>query len=266
VLVNAVCYWAIGHGHWGFLASGTFFAAGGFAMISHAVGVSAQTVGVWLAVVGALGCLTVSRLTVRLGRFEPRSVEPGADPEAVMFENPFALNAAASGSATETQSAAEMPTAEEVWARVRSAALTRSALFAGLAATVVCGAATVLRAEMPVTWPALVFAAVCAATLALRARLPGSAVERAPLGVMALTLAVVLCAGAQNGALSMRWAGFAALLVIAVVAAAAGLGVHGRWLARRSTSVATYLEYATFAALIPVALWADGTLARLGIW
>jgi type VII secretion integral membrane protein EccD len=265
LVVNAVCYRAIGTGHWGYVASGAFFAGGGLAMISHALGVPVITMGVGLAVAGALGCLTVGRMTVRLRRPQPPTVEADIDRDGPMFKNPFAPRTATE-TATETQSAAAMPTAEQVWARVRSATLTRSALFVGLAASVVCGATTALRASPPVQWSEWCFALVCAILLGLRARLPSTVLERVSLGVPALGLAVIACASAQQGLFSIHWAGFVTLLVIAVAAVAAGLGVAGVRLERRLATAANYLEYAAFTALIPVALWADGTLVRLGIW
>ena len=53
VAVNAAWCWAVGAGCWGFLASGVLFAGGGLAMFSHALGLSAQTVSVVLAVTAA---------------------------------------------------------------------------------------------------------------------------------------------------------------------------------------------------------------------
>jgi type VII secretion integral membrane protein EccD len=265
VVLNAACYWAIGTGRWGYLASGVLLAGSGLAMLSHALGVSAQTVGVVWAVAGALACLTVSRLTGRLARVEPSTGGPDPDREAVMFEAPFTPQPSATDSGTKTPSSAVMPTAEAVWARVRAAAVTGSALYAGLAVSVFCGVAAVLRAEPDVHWAALVFAGVCATALGVHARIPGSASERVSLAVPAAALVVVGCVSAQGGTAAMAWAGFGTLLAVAVVASVVGLrlavgnGPH-RW-----ATAWAYLQYAVYAALIPVALWAAGVYVQLGI-
>jgi type VII secretion integral membrane protein EccD len=268
VVLNAACYRMIGTGRWAYLASGVLFAASGFAMLGHALGVSAQTVGVVLAVAGALACLTVSRLTGRLARAEPSTSTPDPDEEAAIFESPFPPQPPATDtdSGTKTPSSAAMPTAEAVWARVRAAAVTGSALYAGLAVSVFCGVATLLRAEPDVHWAALVFAGVCAAALGVHARLPASAPERVALGVPAVALVVVACVSAQDGTAAMAWAGFATLLAVAVVASVAGLRVSGGNRPHRWASAWAYLHYAAYAALIPVALWAVGVYAQLEIW
>ncbi|HEY9305279.1 MAG TPA: type VII secretion integral membrane protein EccD [Mycobacterium sp.] len=267
-LLAAVC-WAIGTGHWGYLSSAVLFAGGALAILAHALGVSAQTAGATLAVVGAFACLTVSRLTGRLARVEPSSGGPDADREAVMFETPFAPQPVAADAAGKTSSAAPsskaMPTAEAVWARVRAAAVTGSALYAGLAVTVLCGVAAVLRAAPRADWAALVLAGICAAALGVHARVPDSALERVSLSVPAALLVFVGCVNAQRGGTAMAWAGFGALLAIAVLASLTGLRVAGRNPPRRWATGWAYLQYVAYAALIPVALWATGGYAGLGI-
>lgn len=264
VLLNAACYRAIGTGRWGYLASTVLFATGGFAMLGRSLGVSAQTVGVVVAVVGALGCLVVSTLVRVMVRDEPVANKP--DQEAVSFETPFAPQPSATDAATHGPSFAAMPTAEAVWARVRAAAVTRSALYAGLAASVLCAVAAVLRAESGVRWAALVFAGVCAAALGVYARRARSALERASLWVPAAALVVVGCLSAQGGSAAMAWVGFGTLLAVAAVAPAAGLRLAAPSRRQRWASAwAAYLQYAAHAALIPVAMWVGGVYAQLVI-
>jgi type VII secretion integral membrane protein EccD len=260
--LNAFCYWAIGTGRWGYVASAVFFAASGSAILGHAVGARAQTAGVVLAVAAALACLLVSRLAGRLAPFEPPAVESDADRDAAMFESPFAPKPTATEAAANPPGAA-MPTAEAVWARVRSAALTRSAIFTGLAVSALCGAATVLRAQPQTQWAALAFAGIGAAALGLHARLRGSALERISLGAPGAALAVMGCVSAQHGTAQMSAVGFATLLAIAVAASVTAVTVAGDNLPHRLAIALTYLEYAAFAALIPVALWVDGIYAAL---
>jgi type VII secretion integral membrane protein EccD len=267
VVLNAACYRVIGTGRWGYLASGVLFATSGFAILGHALGMSAQTAGVVLAVAGALACLTVSRLTSRLARAESSISTPDSDAQAAIFPTPFPSQPSATDtdSPTKTASSAAMPTAEAVWARVRAAAVTRSALYAGLAVSVFCGVAAVLRAQPDVHWAALAFAGVCAATLGVHARVPASAAERAALAVPAVALIVVESVSAQDGTAAMAWAGFGTLLAVVVVASVVGLKTAGGERPHRRVTAWAYLRYAAYAALIPVALWAAGIYARLEI-
>jgi type VII secretion integral membrane protein EccD len=264
VVVNAVGYWAIRAGRWGYLACGVLFADLGLAMLGHAFGVPTPTVGVVLAVAAALGCLTVAPLTGRLARFEPSTGKPDSDRDPLVLENPFTAGPS-SNSGTEVSSVTAMPTAEAVWARVRSAAITGSALYAGLAASVFCGVAIVLHGKPDLLWAALAFAGVCAAALGVMARLPGSAEERASLGVPAVAVLVAGCVSAQSGSAAVAWTGFGALIAVAVVASVAGLALTGRNPPYRWSTALAYLQYAVFAALIPVALWAGGGYAQLGV-
>jgi type VII secretion integral membrane protein EccD len=268
VLVNAACYRAIGTGRWGYLASGVFFAWAGLAMFGRALGASAHTVGVASGVVGVLACLTVSRLTGSLARVELSRGRSDADQEAVMYETPFTPQPPAIDSGATIPSTppfGAMPTAEAVWAQARVAVLTRSALYAGLAVSVLCGVATVLRAEANVHWAALVFVGVCAAALSAHARVPASVSERVSLAVPAVALVVLGCLNAQNGTAAMAWAGFGASLGAAVGASAFGLRLAGgnqphRWASARI--YVSYLQYAAYAALIPVTLWVAGVYAE----
>jgi type VII secretion integral membrane protein EccD len=263
VALVAACYWAIGTGLWGYLASGVFFAGSALAMLAHALGVSAQTVGATLAVVSAFACLAVSRLTRRLARVEPPS--SGPDAEAVMFETPFTPQPPAADPAGKASSSKAMPTAEAVWGRVRAAAVTGSALFAGLAVCVLSGVAAVLRAEPRPHWAALVLAGVCAAALGVHARVPDTALERVSLGAPAAVLVFVVGVSAQSGGMAIAWTGFGTLLTVAVVASVTGFKMAGGSPPQRWATQWAYLQYVAYAALIPVALWAAGGYAELGI-
>ena len=264
VMMNAACYRALGTGRWGYLASGVLFAGGGLAMLGHALGVSARTVGLVMAVVGALACLTVPRLMGRLARAEPSVARSAADGEAAIFGTSFTPQPSASDAGIESPAVAAMPTAEAVWARVRAAAFTRSALYAGLGASVLCGVVAALRTE-PVQWAALAFVGVCSAALGLYARLPDSAVERIALAAPAAALVVVGCVGAQGGTAAMALAGFGTLLAVVVVASVAGLRLAGGNRAHRWASAWAYLRYAAYASVIPVALWVADVYGQLEV-
>ncbi|OMC08453.1 type VII secretion integral membrane protein EccD [Mycobacterium sp. SP-6446] len=268
VVLNAATHRALGCGRWGYLATGVVFATTGLAMLGHALGVSVRVAAVVLAVVGTLGCLTVARLTHSLARVEPSTSRPGSDQAADTSETQFAPKPSAIDSDATSASAPSfgaMPTAEAVWARVRAAAVTRSALYAGLAISVLCGAAAVLRAEPGVRWPGLGFAAVCATALSVHARLPQTLAERMSLGVPAAALAVLLCASAFCGTAAMVSAGLSTLLAAAVVTSIVGLRVAGSKRPQRCATAWAYLHYAAYAALIPAALWVAGGCSQLEI-
>jgi type VII secretion integral membrane protein EccD len=266
VVLNASWCWVVGAGGWGFLSSGVFFGAGGLAVLGHALGVSAQTVGIVLAVTAVLACRTVPRLTGRLARVEPSAAKPDADDDAAVLQTPSTREPSSSAAGCEdSAAAARMPTAEEVWARVHSAALRGSAFYAGLGASLVCAVATVVRAQPQARWAALVFAGVCAAALGLYARAPGTAVERVSLGVPAVALVVVGCVSAQRGTAAMSWVGFATVFALAAVASVTGLRLAGANPPRPGPTAWAYLQYAAFAALVPVALWPLGVYVQLDI-
>jgi type VII secretion integral membrane protein EccD len=244
VVLSAACFRVIGTGHWAYIAAAVVFTFGAVAVLSGAAGAPTAVVAVTVATVAVLGTLAVTRLTLRRRFPEPTERR----------EDPF--------TAEGTDAGAEMPSAEEVWARVRSATLTRAGLFAGLAAVVVSGAAMLLW-TLP-NWPALVFALTCAAVLGLRSRRARTVPERAALAVPATVLALVACAHAQQGAGTMGAGGVGVLAAVAVVAALAGLAASGGRLPRWVPTAAAYLEYASVAALIPLALWPLGIYDRLG--
>jgi type VII secretion integral membrane protein EccD len=249
----AVYYRVIGTGHWAFIAAAVVFAFGAVTLLGSAVGVRAEVLAAVAATTATLGCLAIPLLTTSLRRTP--TVESAAAQKNSPFDNPFPQ-------ADDTDPGAAMPSAEEVWARVRAAALTRTGLLAGSAAVVAMGATTLMQAVS--TWPAFVFALVCAAVLALRSRLPGTVAERAALALPAVALVLVACTQAQAGAGSVRLGAVGVLAAIAVCAALAGLAVAAGRRPRWVATVAAYLEYAAIAALIPVALWPFGIYERLG--
>lgn len=261
--LNLLCYWAVGTGRWGYLASIVFFLAGGSALLSRAAGLATQTASAALAVAAALACLTVSRLTGRLVRFEPSQGRLDANRDTVTSEDPSGLEPASIDAGANRPSSATLPTAEAVWGRTRSAAITRSALYVGLGLSVFCGAAIVLRNGRDLHWAALVFAWVCALALALHARIPNSELERFSLAVSAVALAVAGCVNARCGTAAMASTGLGTLVAIAVIASLAGVKAAGGNMPRRTATVLEYLQYVAFAALIPVALWTAGVCIHL---
>ncbi|MCV7067878.1 hypothetical protein H7H51_23230 [Mycolicibacterium farcinogenes] len=150
-----------------------------------------------------------------------------------------------------------MPSAEQVWARVRAAVLTRSGLLAGTATVALVGATTLMRVETG--WPAFVFVVVCTAVLALRGRRAPTWPERAGLGVPALALLLIATVQAQAGVWTLQLTG---VILPAVVAAGGVLGAVID--TSRLRPVAVYLEYAAAAAVIPLALWPLGLYGQLG--
>jgi type VII secretion integral membrane protein EccD len=241
----------IGTGHWGYLAAGVAGGIAGIGLTAHAVGLSAVSAGTVLATLSVLGCLAVPALTAR----ESRPPTPaGADDgpvERALFENLF--ESTPPGGPAGRPSEVTTPTAEDVWSRVRSATLTRSALYTGLSAGAAVAATVVCAHQDPPQWSGLAFAAVCSLILGLFARRPRTALERASLGLPAVALAAATAWQAQQGGLPMALTAVATLLVIVVGSAAVGAGTAARtttW----STALA-YVEYLACAALIPLGLW-----------
>ncbi|WP_242657266.1 type VII secretion integral membrane protein EccD [Mycobacterium talmoniae] len=264
LVLNFVYYRVIGTGHWAYVATSVVAGLGGVAVLSHAVGLRVDVVCVTLAVTATLTCLVIPRLTARLDRFETPTVNADADRDEYAFENPFESPASAKPS-RDDDSGAAMPTAEAVWAKVHSAALTRSALLTGLAATAAAANAVLLRDAGVVRWAAFAFALTCSAVLGLRSRVPDTWVERAGLAVPAVVLVAITCAIAQNGLAPIPVVALGVVLAIAVGAVVAGLSASGGRLQRPATLLA-YLEYVGVAALLPLALWVVGVYERLGPW
>jgi hypothetical protein len=169
-------------------------------------------------------------------------------------DDPFA-------SAEAVDSKAEMPTAEQVWARVRAVHLSSAGLLAGAAvvAAVAAGALLSIRTELS----AFVFALTCAVVLGLCGRRVRTWPERAAVAVPALALILAACALAQTGAEPLRLTAVGVLLTLTALATLAGLiDRRRRWVA----ITAARLEYVTVAAVVPLALWPLGIYDRLGLW
>lgn len=237
VIVAVAAYRTIGTGQWGYLATGMLFGLTAIALAVHAAGVRADVVGAGMAVLATLACLAVPRLTARMARFEM----PPDDTEPVVTAEPV--------------------TGDGVWARVRSATLTRSALYTGLAAAAGFGASTVLVSSQRVQLPGLSFAIACAATLGLFTRRPAAAIEQAGLAIPAVILLVFSCARAQDGGQPVGLVGLGVLMMATVVFVVIGSTAR----AGRARTMVAYLTYASTAALIPLALWVIGVFPRLGI-
>lgn len=247
----------VGTGHWAYLAGAVLSGLVGAGMLARAMHAPAVVVFVTLAVVATLLCLVVRRLTRRLGRFDTPTVDLETNREDWDFENPFEPSAATE----DGDSGTAMPTAEAVWAKAKSAAITRAGLLAGLAGGV--AVAVTLLLTSGVDWPKFAFALACAAVLGLRSRTLDTWFERAVLAVPTVAIVVVCCALAQTGGRPMPVAALGVLLVVAVGAALAGLATPGagtRW-----ATLLSYLEYVAVGALIPLALWVVGVYQRLGL-
>jgi branched-subunit amino acid permease len=126
---------------------------------------------------------------------------------------------------------------------------------------VVVGAAVLLHTRTELS--AFIFALACAGVMVLRSRNAPTWPERAALVVPAVALVLVACVVSQSGAASLRLVGVGVLVVLTALATIIGLVVsRGRWM----SITAAYLEYATVAALVPLALWPLGVYDRLGLW
>ncbi len=261
VLLLCVVYdRVIGTGHGAFLANAVLFGLVGLVMPARALHGRADIVYVTAAVTTLLICLAVRRLTARWGRFETPSVAVETRREDWDFENPFEPSApAADGGPGVT-----MPTAEEVWTRAKSAAVTRAALLAGAAGAATVLLALLLRSGVPLDWPTFAFALTAATVLALHSRVFGSWLERAALEVPAVTIMVFTCVTAQDGMRPMPQVALGVLLVVALGAAAAGLVDAGDGSPSRTATLLAYLDYLAVGSLIPLALWVVGIYQRLG--
>jgi len=256
VIVAVAAYHTIGTGQWGYLATGMLFGLTAIALAVHAAGVRADVVGAGMAVLATMACLAVPRLTARMARLEMPSDDTERN-DSTPVDNPIATPRSA---IARTVGAGE-PAGDGVWARVRSATLTRSALYTGLAAAAGFGASTVLVSSQRVQLPGLCFAIACAAALGLFTRRPVTAIEQAGLAVPAVILLVFSCARAQDGGQPVGLVGLAVLMTATVVFAVIGSTAR----AGRARTMVGYLTYTSTAALIPLALWVIGVFPRLGI-
>jgi type VII secretion integral membrane protein EccD len=249
LVLSGVYYRVIGTGHWAYIAAAVSFTLGGIALLARALGGHVDVVASVTATAAALSCLAIPTLTRRWARF-PTSTS-GEQPRV---DDPFMVSEAIS-------SAAGIPSAEQVWDRVRAVELARSGLLAGLAVGVVGGAAVLLNARTELS--AFSFALICAAVLALRSRRAPTWFERGATAVPAVALMLIACVQAQSGTASLRLAGVGVLAAVAAFSVLSGFDVsRGK---RVSTAVA-YLDYVTVAALVPLALWPLGVYDRLGLW
>jgi type VII secretion integral membrane protein EccD len=257
VIVAVAAYHTIGTGQWGYLATGMLFGLTAIALAVHAAGVRADVVGAGMAVLATLACLAVPRLTARMARFEmpPDDTERN---DSTPVGNPIATPRSANA---RTVGAGEPATGDGVWARVRSATLTRSALYTGLAAAAGFGASTVLVSSQRVQLPGLCLAIACAATLGLFTRRPVTAIEQAGLAIPAVILLVFSCARAQDGGQPVGLVGLGVLMMATVVFVVIGSTAR----AGRARTMVAYLTYTSTAALTPLALWVIGVFPRLGI-
>jgi type VII secretion integral membrane protein EccD len=248
--LTGIYYRLIGTGHAAYIAAAVVFAFGGVALLGHALGAAVDVVATVAAAVAALCCVAMPTLTARLAR----SGTPKAQKDSGV-DDPFAAPDAVS-------SATAMPSAEQVWARVRAVQLTRAGLLAGVAVVIVVGATALLRTRTELS--TLIFALACAAVLALRSRRARTWAESSALAVPAGALTLSACVLTQSGAAPLRLAGVGVLVAMAVLAIFAGLAGRdgGRWV---STAWA-YLEYLVVAALVPLVFWPLGIYDRLGLW
>jgi type VII secretion integral membrane protein EccD len=246
--LTGVLYRLIGTGHSAYIAAAMVYAFGGVALLGHALGAAVDVVATVATAVAALCCVAMPTLTATLAR----SPTPKAQKDSGV-DDPFA-------SPDAVRSATAMPSAEQVWARVRAVQLTRAGLLAGSAVVVVVGAAVLLGTQTELS--TLIFALACAAVLALRSRRARTWPERAALAVPASALTLTACVMSQSGAMPLRLAGVGVLVAMAVLAILAGLVVRrGRWV----STAGAYLEYVAVAALVPLAFWPLGIYDRMGL-
>jgi type VII secretion integral membrane protein EccD len=239
VVLCVLLFRAVGTGRWGYLALGLTFALTGLALVARAAGAPADLVGAVLASVATLGCLAVPKVTFGFAR----ASQPVAEPKPTDTVIP--------------------PGAEDIWARVRSETLTRSALYTGLAVSAGLGAFAVLTSPSPIRWPSLTFALSCAAALGLYAQRPDTKEERAGLAIPAAALTILSCALAQGGNQPMPLVAFGVLLTTTLVFAVTGASAPAGRLRPRPRTALAYLAYLITAALIPLAMWVVGVYGRL---
>jgi type VII secretion integral membrane protein EccD len=259
VVVAVALFYGIGTGRWGYLATGVFFALSGLAIVMHSAGIRIDVVGAGLAVVATLGCLTVPRLTARLGR---RVLAPGTDERAdATVPDP----SPAESPANRQGGSAVPPAPQNWWAGVQSANMTRSGVLAGLAVSAATGAVVTLKSADHVRWPELIFALVCAATLGLYAQRSATPGQRAATAIPAVALMVVTCVWAQDGDSAIPLAVCGSLVAATVVCAVTGTAAGTSWLWVKLRAPLAYSTYLGTAALIPLALWVVGAYQRAGL-
>lgn len=267
LLINYVCSRVIGTGHWIFLAGSLAAGLCGVSVLIHSIGVRTDIVCVVSAIVTTLMCAAVPRLTVGIDHFEA----PTAAIDAERSDDEWALENAFPTEtpplADTTNSGTNMPTAEEVWARVHQAALTRAALLLGFSGTAVAAATVLLLDSGVVVWQVFAFTLTCALALGLRSRHPRTWAERIALALPATALGVIVCVISQRGIFPMPLASMGVLLAVAVGAVVLGLTARPATVPPTGrTTLLGYLDYLAVGALIPVGLWALGVYEHLGPW
>ncbi|MGV0742986.1 type VII secretion integral membrane protein EccD [Mycolicibacterium sp. XJ870] len=247
----ALYYRLIRAGHWAYVTAAVVLVFGVLAFSGRALGGRVDVVATVAATAAVLACLAVPVLTAGLDQFPSPTVRSSA----ARKDDPF--------SAAEAEPLSPMPSAEQVWARVHSAVLTRVGLLAGSGLVVLVGAAVLARVDSG--WPAFAFALACAAVLALRSRRASTWPERAALAVPGLALVLTTCMQAQSGVRPLQFAGVGVLAVLAAAAVLTGVFCTVSRRPDRVRTVASYLEYVAVAAVIPLALWPLGVYERLGL-
>ncbi|MCV7283258.1 type VII secretion integral membrane protein EccD [Mycolicibacterium flavescens] len=242
---TALCLWLIGAGKGIYVAALVVSTTGALSSLAVAAGADSAAVAVVVATSAILLCLCVPRLTTRWNRVPVAHVRT-AD-RADQF---------GSAGEAEVDAGAAMPSAEEVWTRVRSATLTRAGLLAGLAIVVIASVGALVQRET--TGQAMVFAVVCAAVLALRGCRLTHAAERFALSVPAVALVLFGCVQVQHGDPWLAATGIVVLGVLAAASVTAGLTLVGSRPPRWLSTAAAYVDYCAVAAVIPAALWPLG--------
>lgn len=250
----------VGTGRWAYLAEGLTFGLVGVALATRAMHARADIVLVAAAVLVTLSCLAVRRATARLDRFQTPTVTVETNRKDWNFQNPFEP----SSDTDNGDSGTAMPTAEAVWNRAKSAAITRAGLITGLAAAAAVYVTLLLRSSVRVDWPVFAFALAVAAVLALRGRTFGTWFERAAVAVPAIVILVGTCVTAQDGLGPMPVLALGVLLAVAVGAAVAGAVMPAGGTRHRVVTLLSYLDYLAVGSLIPLALWVVGVYQRLG--
>ena len=253
LIVAAGYHRFIGGGRSAYLAAAVLAAFATVAALATEFSVPTVVLASGCAVVATLTCVAVGPLAAGLERFPTPAVVDGDD-----LDDVFGARSDIEGGAAQA-----VPSAEDVWARVRSAGLVRAGLYAGLAVVVASASAVLLHARTD--WATWFLALTCATVLALLSRRVATVAERAALGVPAVALVAIACVLAQDAGRPMRLAGLAVLALAAVVAVAAGLASTRGELPRWLPTAEAHLEYLEVAALIPVALWPLGVYERLGL-
>lgn len=257
----ATCQRIVGAVHWVYLGAEVILGFACVAFLGQGLGMPPPVLAVLAATIAAMAALTVPAATMRLSprpvplvgtrwgrKRRPGVASPGLTPRPI-DANP------------DGPPGGDMPGAEQVWARVRAATLTRAGLLAGLATVVVAGAVTLHH--IAIGWASLVFALACAAVLALRSRRARSLAERAALAVPATALTISVCVQSQGGIAALRLAGLTLLVALAVAATLAGVISNQGRVRQWCSAAAPYLDYAAAGALIPVGLWTMDIYDRL---